>query len=132
MSVDDLVESAKRAIANAYAPYSEFRVSSVVKTKSGKTYVGVNVENSSYGLTICAERVAVAKAVSEGDREVEVVVVYTEANEPVYPCGACRQFIAEFNPEALIVVVWRGGIETRSLKELLPHVFTGKVLGRKG
>jgi cytidine deaminase len=124
--MEDLIEKAKAAIDNAYAPYSKFKVAAVVETKSGKVYTGVNVENASYGLTMCAERVAVFKAVSEGDRDIEAVVVYTDTEEPTPPCGACRQVIAEFNPEALIVMASRKKVVTAKLSELLPHAFTGR------
>ncbi|ABL88257.1 cytidine deaminase [Pyrobaculum islandicum DSM 4184] len=121
--VEDLIEKARAVINNAYAPYSNFKVAAVVKTKSGKVYTGVNVENASYGLTICAERVAVFKAVSEGDRDIDVVVVYTDTEEPTPPCGACRQVIAEFNPDALIVMASRTKVITVRLSELLPRPF---------
>jgi cytidine deaminase len=126
--MEDLIERAKAAIDNAYAPYSKFKVAAVVETKSGKVHTGVNVENASYGLTMCAERVAVFKAVSEGDRDIEAVVVYTDTEEPTLPCGACRQVIAEFNPEALIVMASRKKVVTAKLSELLPHAFTGRSL----
>ncbi len=126
--MEDLIERAKATIDNAYAPYSKFKVAAAVKTKSGKIYTGVNVENASYGLTVCAERVAIFKAVSEGDRDIEVVVVYTDTEEPTPPCGACRQVIAEFNPEALVVMASREKVVTAKLSELLPHVFTGRSL----
>lgn len=119
-----------RNLDNSYSPYSGFRVSSVVRTRSGKVYTGVNVENSSYGLTICAERVAVAKAVSEGDRDIETVVIYTDTEEPTPPCGACRQFIAEFNDEAAVVIAWRRGEIRVSLRDLLPMAFTKERLGK--
>jgi cytidine deaminase len=99
-----------------------------VRTKSGRVYTGVNIENASYGLTICAERVAVFKAVSEGDRDIEVVAVYTDTEEPTPPCGACRQVIAEFNPDALIVMASRKKTVVVRLSELLPHAFTRKNL----
>lgn len=121
--MEDLIEKAKAVINNAYAPYSNFKVAAVVKTKSGKVYTGVNVENASYGLTICAERVAVFKAVSEGDRDIDVVVVYTDTEEPTPPCGACRQVIAEFNPDALIVMASKTKVITVRLSELLPRPF---------
>lgn len=126
----ELVEAAKSVLKNAYAPYSGFRVAAVVKTKSGRIYTGVNVENASYGLTICAERVAVFKAVSEGDREIETVVVYTDTDEPVAPCGACRQVIAEFNPNARIVMASRTKVEEAALKDLLPKAFSKENLIR--
>ena len=126
--MDELIEAAKAVLNNAYAPYSKFKVAAAVKTRSGKVYTGVNVENASYGLTVCAERVAVFKAVSEGDRDIEVVAVYVDADEPVAPCGACRQVIAEFNPNALVVMAGRNKVKTARLSELLPMAFTGERL----
>ncbi|MCU7788107.1 cytidine deaminase [Pyrobaculum sp. 3827-6] len=126
--MEELIERAKEVIGNAYAPYSKFRVAAVVKTKSGKIYTGVNIENASYGLTVCAERVAVFKAVSEGDRDIEAVVVYTDTEEPTPPCGACRQVIAEFNPHALIIMASRKKVVETNLSQLLPNAFTGEKL----
>jgi len=125
--VEELYEAAKKAIVNSYAPYSKFRVSAAVRGGSGKIYTGVNVENASYGLTVCAERVAIFKAVSEGERFVKDVLVYTESelDKPVAPCGACRQVIAEFNPNARVIIADKKGIKgVYSLKELLPLAFT--------
>jgi cytidine deaminase len=127
--MEELVERAKVVLNNAYAPYSKFKVAAAVRTKSGRVYTGVNIENASYGLTICAERVAVFKAVSEGDRDIEAVAVYTDTDEPTPPCGACRQVIAEFNPDALIVMASRKKTVVVRLSELLPHAFTRKNLG---
>jgi cytidine deaminase len=126
--MEELIERAKEVISNAYAPYSKFRVAAVVKTRSGKIYTGVNIENASYGLTVCAERVAVFKAVSEGDRDIEVVVVYTDTEEPTPPCGACRQVIAEFNPNALIIMASKKKVVESNLSQLLPNAFTGEKL----
>jgi cytidine deaminase len=126
--MEELVERAKAVLNNAYAPYSKFKVAAAVRTKSGRVYTGVNIENASYGLTICAERVAVFKAVSEGDRDIEAVAVYTDTEEPTPPCGACRQVIAEFNPDALIVMASRKKTVVVRLSELLPHAFTRKNL----
>ncbi len=127
--MEELVERAKTVFNNAYAPYSKFKVAAAVRTKSGRVYTGVNIENASYGLTICAERVAVFKAVSEGDRDIEAVAVYTDTEEPTPPCGACRQVIAEFNPDALIVMASRKKTVVVRLSELLPYAFTRKNLG---
>jgi cytidine deaminase len=127
--MEELVERAKAVLNNAYAPYSKFKVAAAVRTKSGRVYTGVNIENASYGLTICAERVAVFKAVSEGDRDIEAVAVYTDTEEPTPPCGACRQVIAEFNPDALIVMASGKKTVVVRLGELLPHAFTRKNLG---
>jgi len=129
----DLLERAAKSIRNAYAPYSRFRVAAAVRTASGKVYDGVNVENSSYGLTVCAERVAVFKAVSEGEREVREVLVAVEAEEPVPPCGACLQVIAEFGgPDTLIhmVSLTTGRYASAKLSELLPRAFKLGAPGR--
>ncbi len=125
--MDELISLAREALKRAYAPYSNFKVAAVVKTKTG-VYTGVNVENASYGLTMCAERVAIFKAVSEGDRDVETVVVYTDTEEPTPPCGACRQVIAEFNKDATIVMACRGKATTAKLSQLLPMAFAGERL----
>ncbi|MGC9114559.1 MAG: cytidine deaminase [Fervidicoccaceae archaeon] len=120
-----MLELAKKVIENSYSPYSKFRVSSVVLGESGKLYYGVNVENVSYGLTVCAERVAIFKAVSEGERKVKAVLVYTEGKDLPYPCGACRQVIAEFGKDAEIIVSnGEGKIERTNLEELLPKAFS--------
>ena len=115
----------EKIIVNAYAPYSGIKVASVVITKNGSMYPGVNVENSSYGLTICAERVAISNAITHGDRDIEVVVVATTEQFPIPPCGACRQVIAEFNPNARVVMysITSKIIESCSLRELLPKPF---------
>ncbi len=124
----DLTKIALDVIKNAYAPYSKFRVGAAVRTRSGSVYTGVNVENASYGLTICAERVAVFKAVSEGDKEIEEIIIAVESDELVSPCGACRQVIAEFNPHAKIVMVNSKGMRKETtLDKLLPDVFMFKV-----
>lgn len=131
MSWSNMLERAKQVIKNSYSPYSRFPVASVVRTRKGSLYTGVNVENSSYGLTICAERVAVFKAVSEGDREIEEVLIYTPTGEPTPPCGACRQVIAEFNPKARIIMISASGkVVEKRLDELLPSAFTGERLLR--
>ncbi len=129
----DLLRAALEAVRNSYAPYSGFRVSAAVRAGSGRVYTGVNVENASLGLTVCAERVAIFKAVSEGEREVEEVLVYAaDSDEPVPPCGACLQVIAEFaRGDPRIVMVSRTGkrVEAR-LSELLPRAFRGEGLRR--
>ncbi|MEK7241673.1 MAG: cytidine deaminase, partial [Planctomycetota bacterium] len=93
----ELIKKAIEAREKSYSPYSHFKVGAALKTTSGKVYAGTNVENASYGLTVCAERVAVYKAVSEGEREFEALAVFTEADELTPPCGACRQVLWEFS-----------------------------------
>ncbi len=125
-SLDDLLEAAARAARAAYAPYSGFRVGAAVRTCSGRVYIGANVENASYGLTVCAERVAVFKAVSEGERCIsEIAVYFPDSEEPLPPCGACLQVMAEFaGPETRIIMAGsRGRRREARLGELLPSAF---------
>jgi len=126
-----LLEAARRAVRNSYAPYSGFRVAAAVRTSSGRIYTGVNVENASLGLTVCAERVAIFKAVSEGERGVREVVVYAaDSEEPVPPCGACLQVIAEFaeGDVTITMVSATGKTERATLSQLLPRAFRGETL----
>ncbi|MDH7490027.1 MAG: cytidine deaminase [Anaerolineae bacterium] len=119
----DLVRAALEAREKAYAPYSEYRVGAALITRSGRVYTGANVENASYGLSVCAERVAAFKAVSEGDREFEAIAVAT--GNGVLPCGACRQVLAEFGPDMRVIVAdSEGNMRTYRLSELLPGRFT--------
>jgi cytidine deaminase len=119
-----LIAAAKAAQRNAHAPYSKFRVGAALLTKSGKVYTGVNVENASYGLTNCAERVAVAKAVSEGHRQFQAIAVVAPSTA-LSPCGACRQVLAEFGECVVICADSRNPRRLRIhlLSELLPHSF---------
>ncbi len=118
------VSFAKKARDNAYAPYSNFKVGAAVVTRSGKIFTGCNIENASYGLTICAERVAIFKAVSEGERDISSIVVVTDTNPPAAPCGACRQVMREFGKEIEVIMTnLKGDIIIKSLSELLPLDF---------
>ncbi len=126
--VEDLREEAIKASARAYAPYSRFRVGACVLTSRGKIYSAANVENSSYGLTICAERAAVFKAVSEEGPQIEVKAVYiyaADSMEPEPPCGACLQVLAEFAGGDVDVYLESGDgkIEAYKLSQLLPKAF---------
>ncbi len=123
MTIDELISKAKEAMENSYSPYSHFKVGAVLLTKSGKLYTGTNVENASYGLTICAERVAMTKAVSEGDKDFDTLVVIADTDTPVSPCGACRQFMAEFGNFKVILVNTKGEIKETTVEELLPYMF---------
>ena len=111
-------------LGNAYAPYSRFPVGAVVETEVG-VFEGVNVENASYGLTICAERIAIGAAVTAGAREVRTVAVASTSSPPASPCGACRQVIAEFGGGARVLLVNQRGerVET-SIEALLPDSFS--------
>ena len=99
----ELIEKATMAQKKAYPPYSHYYVGAALLTKGGKIYSGCNVENASYGLTICAERTAVFKAISEGEKEIEAIVVVTK--DGGMPCGACRQVLNEFNPKMIVIAV---------------------------
>ena len=117
----DLIEAAAAARSAAYAPYSKFAVGAAVLTKSGKIFSGCNVENISLGLTICAERSAIAAAVTAGTRDLIMIAVVTESKNPAVPCGACRQVMAEFNPRMKIIAATTNGeLEEFELSELLP------------
>lgn len=128
-SLDELVTQATRAREAAFAPYSRFRVGAAVRCASGRTYTGCNVESASYSLTCCAERVAVFKAVSEGERAVVACAVVTDVDPPVGPCGACRQVLFEFGPDATIVWANLGGARQEStMRALLPGAFDASQL----
>lgn len=118
--------AARAAAGNAYAPYSKFRVGAAVLTESGKIYAGCNVENASYGLANCAERTAIFSAVAAGEKKLKLrcVVVYTPTKMAAAPCGACRQVINEFGPQARVISFCQGAdlIDT-SLDALLPGAF---------
>lgn len=120
----ELLEAARRARKNAVAPFSKFKVGAAVRAKSGRIYAGCNVENASYGLTICAERVAIFKALSEGERGFDAIAVVTGADRLTPPCGACRQIIWEFCGDAEVVLGnLDGKMEILRMAELLPHPF---------
>ncbi len=127
---DDLVQTARDAMENAYAPYSRFRVGAALVTRGGQIFTGVNVENASYGLTVCAERVAVFKAVSEGRRDITRMAIVSSSGEHTYPCGACRQVLNEFGKEIRVVVAdGAGNVVNIPLSDLLPHSFGRESLG---
>jgi cytidine deaminase len=122
----ELVSAARLAASRAYCPYSRFPVGAAVLTANGEVFAGCNVENASYGLTICAERSAVFQAVAriQGPPAIRVVVVFTPTTSPTAPCGACRQVINEFGPDALVFSVCDGPEVIKSrVGELLPHAF---------
>jgi cytidine deaminase len=128
-SLQQLLETAKTARLRSIAPFSNFLVGAAVKTDEGKIYIGCNVESASYGLTVCAERVAIWKALSEGERKFTELAIVADTETLTPPCGTCRQIIWEFAKNATIVLGNLGG-ETQivSIKELLPRAFDARFL----
>jgi cytidine deaminase len=126
MKIEDLILTAKGILKNSYSPYSKFRVGAAVLTESDKVYVGVNVENASYGGTICAERSALCHAVTDGERKIKVIAIASDQEDYIFPCGICRQFMAEFAEESTIIICANGKGEyvQRTLREILPNYFT--------
>ena len=129
MTAEELIRLAREARQRAYAPYSRFAVGAALLGRSGTVYAACNVENVSYGLSICAERAAVFKAVSEGEQEFEALAVVTSAGGS--PCGACRQVLAEFNYNMTVYVAdTEGQYRAFTMEELLPEAFTPEDLPR--
>jgi cytidine deaminase len=132
MTKRELINKAKEAKEFAYVPYSGFQVGAALKAKSGKVYTGCNIENSSYGATNCAERTAIFKAISEGETEFESIAVVSSANDITYPCGICRQVMAEHMKDAAIYFEDKdGNIIDSSVKEMLPFMFDNKIPNKK-
>jgi cytidine deaminase len=129
MNFDSLIESATKAREQAYAPYSKFAVGAALLTKSGRVFMGCNVENLSFGLTICAERAAVFAAVAAGEKEFAAIAVVADSLTPVTPCGACRQVLAEFADDLPVCSAnLQQGRYVSTLRELLPRAKEG-ILG---
>ena len=124
MKDKDLIKQASKAMKKAYAPYSKFKVGAALLTDKGKVYTGCNIENASYGLTVCAERAAIFKAISEGERKFKSIVIVINSTKVAMPCGACLQVMAEFAPKLKIVLSDKKGRHiSRKLTDLLPEVF---------
>lgn len=125
MTDKELVDLAYEAEKMAYAPYSKFSVGAALLTEKGNVYMGCNVENSSLGATVCAERTAALKAVSEGDRRFSAIAVVSSSEEFTYPCGICRQFLSEFMKDdgRIILHDREKGIKVYTLGELIPEAF---------
>lgn len=119
-----LIREAEKARKKAYTSYSKFKVGAAILTSEGRIFSGCNIENASFGLTICAERVAVFKAISEGFKKFEAIAIIADTLRPCYPCGACRQVILEFGEDiTLIMANLKGDIKINKIKELLPEAF---------
>lgn len=126
MENKELLKMAEKARENAYVPYSKFQVGAALLGKSGKVYLGCNVEIASFGATNCAERTAVFKAVSEGEQEFEKIAIASSNDEETFPCGICRQVLVEFGKDLKIILgnTEKNIIKEYTLNELLPHSFT--------
>ncbi len=126
--MSDLRPAAEAARAQAYAPYSKFRVGAALEAADGTVFVGCNVENASYGLTNCAERAAIAAAVVAGHREFRRIAIVADADAPVSPCGACRQVLREFGPHLEIISYGTATEQRWTMTDLLPDAFDPRVL----
>ena len=125
MTNKELIEIAQQAREHAHAPYSQFKVGAALECADGRVFAGCNVENSSYGLSMCAERVAIFKAISEGNRDFKRIAVIADTHAPVRPCGACRQVISDLFPKDAEVILanLHGALEVTTISELLPAPF---------
>jgi cytidine deaminase len=133
MAPDPLIAAATETREKAFAPYSHFPVGAALETDDGTIVAGCNVESASYGLTMCAERVAVFAAVARGFRCFKRVAVVTDTATPTPPCGACRQILWEFAPDAEVLLAnLAGGVVRHTVRELLPHAFDARQLGASG
>jgi cytidine deaminase len=130
VTADPLVAAAAIARSRAFAPYSKFHVGAALETDTGAIVMGCNVESASYGLTMCAERIAIFKGVSEGLRRFVKVAVVTDTDAPTPPCGACRQLLWEFAPDAVVLLAnLKGDVLKFTVRELLPAAFDAGQLG---
>lgn len=127
--IEKLIEETIKNKKNSYSPYSNFRVSALVKTKNGKIFKGVNIENAAYSPTICAERSALASAISNGEREFSYIVINGDSKD-IFPCGVCRQFIREFADSDTKIVIANSADDYKiyTIEDLLPHSFSKKDL----
>lgn len=132
MDAKELMKIARKARQNAYAPYSHFAVGAALLAKSGRVYTGCNIENASYGLTCCAERNAIFAAVGAGERRFKMLAVAADSPEPVAPCGACRQVIAEFGIPLVVMGNLKEETKTMTAEELLPYGFWQESMNNKG
>ena len=124
MDINELINKAKNAREHSYSPYSRFKVGAALKTKNEMVFTGCNIENSSYGLSICAEQEAIFKAISAGERDLDTIAVVTDSDKLTTPCGACRQVMWEFSKDMTVVVAnLKGKKKEFKIKELLAHPF---------
>lgn len=125
MEYNDLVKLAMEAKQKAYAPYSKFRVGAAMLMESGKVFTGANIENASYAATSCAERTAVVKAVSEGEKKIKAIAIASDSEDYIYPCGICRQVLLEFGDRDTVVICSKksGEYRVHTLEEILPNGF---------
>ena len=124
-----LIKEAEKARKRAYTPYSKFKVGAAVLSTGGKIFTGCNIENASFGMSVCAERVAIFKAISEGSTKFEAIAVIGDTDKPCSPCGACRQVISEFGEEIFLIMVnLKGDVKIKKIGELLPEAFGKKDL----
>ncbi len=132
MSAEKLIEIAQEARTRAYVPYSKFKVGAALLTKEGKVFSGCNVENASYGLTCCAERTAIFKAVSEGYRNFAAIAIIADVPTLCSPCGACRQVLSEFGGQIKVHMAnLKGDYVSKTVEELLPGFFAAGDLGER-
>ena len=125
----DLIKEAKEAMKNSYSPYSNFAVGAALLTSKGKIYRGCNIENAAYSATNCAERTAIFNAIASGEQSFEAIAVVSSSGKYTYPCGVCRQVIAEFMPQGkLIFSNEEGEYQILTMEDILPYSFTQKYL----
>ena len=126
---EKLIKEAEKARKRAYTPYSKFKVGAAVLSADGKIFTGCNIENASFGMSVCAERVAIFKAISEGSTKFEAIAVIGDTDKPCSPCGACRQVISEFSENILLIMAnLKGDVKIKKIRELLPEAFGKKDL----
>lgn len=125
MTDTELLDTAKKAMEHAYAPYSDFKVGAALLCTDGTVYTGCNIENASYGVCCCAERTAVFKAVSEGRRDFSAIAIVSSAGGETFPCGVCRQVLAEFSPNIRVVLQKKdNSAVSYEFEELMPYIFS--------
>jgi cytidine deaminase len=130
---DSLVEAARQVRERSHAPFSKFRVGAAVETEDGKIFTGCNIESASFGLTVCAERVAIWKALSEGEKHFKRIAIVADTETLTPPCGTCRQIIWEFCRDASVTLAnLRGQVETDEVRDLLPRAFDARFLKEAG